>query len=198
MMIMQKKSSKRNAIVFTSLLVILVSFLVANLCIGNVKMSVKDVFGVLFTGSGDEKLRSIIFNIRLPRTIMATILGGALAVSGFLLQTYFSNPIAGPYILGVSSGARMMVALLLVFVAGGITVKGYMLVLAAFAGALVVVFAAVFAAGFAAAFTTGFVAVFALAVVLPVVVVFFAVVVFDADVFDFAASSAACIAAIRA
>ncbi len=109
---------------------------VANLCIGNIQISPGEVLEILFSKAGDEKIRSIIMNIRFPRTVMALVLGGALAVAGFLLQTYFSNPIAGPYILGVSSGARMMVALLLIFVAGGVTVKGYMLVLAAFAGAL--------------------------------------------------------------
>jgi iron complex transport system permease protein len=109
---------------------------VANLCIGNVQISPREVIEILLSKAGDEKIRSIIMNIRFPRTVMALVLGGALAVAGFLLQTYFSNPIAGPYILGVSSGARMMVALLLIFVAGGVTVKGYMLVLAAFAGAL--------------------------------------------------------------
>ncbi len=133
---MPTRSSKRNFIVFAILVLILLSSFVANLCIGNVQISPREVLEILFSKAGDEKIRSIIMNIRFPRTVMALVLGGALAVAGFLLQTYFSNPIAGPYILGVSSGARMMVALLLIFVAGGVTVKGYMLVLAAFAGAL--------------------------------------------------------------
>ena len=134
------RSSKRNFIVFAILAVILVSSFIANLCIGNVQISAGDVLRILFSEGADEKARSIIMNIRLPRSIMALVLGGALAVAGFLLQTYFSNPIAGPYILGVSSGARMMVAVLLIFVAGGITVRGYVLVLAAFAGALLATF----------------------------------------------------------
>ncbi|WP_034446909.1 FecCD family ABC transporter permease [Butyrivibrio sp. AE2032] len=133
---MPTRSSKRNFIVFAILVLILMASFVANLCIGNIQISPGEVLEILFSKAGDEKIRSIIMNIRFPRTVMALVLGGALAVAGFLLQTYFSNPIAGPYILGVSSGARMMVALLLIFVAGGVTVKGYMLVLAAFAGAL--------------------------------------------------------------
>ncbi len=137
---MQVGSSKRNIIIFGILSVILIICFVANLCIGNVQISAWDVLKILFDQAPDEKAGSIIMNIRLPRTAMALVLGGALAVAGFLLQTYFSNPIAGPYILGVSSGARMMVALLLIFVAGGVTVRGYMLVLAAFAGALLATF----------------------------------------------------------
>ena len=137
---MPKTDTKRNIIVFILLILILALFFMANLCIGNVRISAGDVLGILFSGAGDETLKSIMFSIRLPRTIMALVLGGALAIAGFLLQTYFSNPIAGPYILGVSSGARMVVALLLIFVAGGVTVKGYMLVLAAFIGALAATF----------------------------------------------------------
>ena len=137
---MQRKSNQRAILIFIILIAVLAVSFVVNLCIGNVPIGAGDVFRILFMGDGDEKVRSIIMNIRLPRTIMALVLGGALAVAGFLLQTYFSNPIAGPYILGVSSGARMMVALVLIFVAGGVTVRGYVLVLAAFAGALLATF----------------------------------------------------------
>ena len=134
---MHKQKNSRIAAVFVILTVLLTGSLVINLCIGNVRIDVKTVFDILFSGAGDEKKRNIIMNIRLPRTIMTFVLGGALAVAGFLLQTYFSNPIAGPYILGVSSGAKMTVALLLIIIAGGRgSTKGYMLIIAAFAGAL--------------------------------------------------------------
>ena len=56
-------------------------------------------------------------SIRLPRALMAALLGGALALSGFLLQTFFANPIAGPFVLGVSSGAKLTVALALIVLA---------------------------------------------------------------------------------
>ena len=137
---MSKQMGKRNIIVFMLLAGLLVFSFVVNLCIGNVPLDPGSVLKILFSGAGDEKTRSIVMNIRLPRTVMALVLGGALAVAGFLLQTYFSNPIAGPYILGVSSGARMMVALLLIFVSAGASAKGYMLVLAAFSGALLATF----------------------------------------------------------
>ena len=60
----------------------------------------------------------ILWEIRFPRTLAAAILGGALALAGYLLQTFFHNPIAGPFVLGISSGAKMVVALVMVFFAG--------------------------------------------------------------------------------
>ncbi len=79
----------------------------------------------------------IIMDIRLPRILAAMLLGGALAVSGFLLQTFFGNPIAGPYVLGISSGAKLMVALtLIVFLERGIQLHSIHLILAAFVGSL--------------------------------------------------------------
>jgi len=66
-------------------------------------------------------------------------LGGALAVSGYLLQTFFRNPIAGPFVLGISSGAKMCVALVLIFIIGSYTgMPSYLLVLSAFAGSLLI------------------------------------------------------------
>ncbi|MCR5525842.1 MAG: iron ABC transporter permease [Lachnospiraceae bacterium] len=131
------KSKKRTIFVFIILILLAGIAFISNICIGNVEISPQDVFKVLFSRTGDEKIHVIITSIRLPRSAMTFFLGGALAVSGFLLQTYFSNPIAGPYILGISSGAKMMVALILVTVVGK---TGYssnlLLVLAAFSGAL--------------------------------------------------------------
>ena len=70
-------------------------------------------------GGGSEQERNILLQIRLPRMCMAVLLGGALAVSGYLLQTFFENPIAGPYVLGISSGAKLSVCAVLLLVAGG-------------------------------------------------------------------------------
>lgn len=65
------------------------------------------------------------------------MLGGALSISGFLLQTFFGNPIAGPYVLGISSGAKLMVALAMIYLLGrGITISSFGMVAAAFAGSL--------------------------------------------------------------
>ena len=85
----------------------------------------------------DELLHSIVWRIRLPRTIAACLLGGALSVSGFLLQTFFANPIAGPFVLGVSSGAKLTVALALIFaLQRGAVLSNAAMILAAFAGSL--------------------------------------------------------------
>lgn len=71
------------------------------------------------------------------RILAAVMLGGALSISGFLLQTFFGNPIAGPYVLGISSGAKLMVALAMIYLLGrGITISSFGMVAAAFAGSL--------------------------------------------------------------
>ncbi len=130
---------KDNRILYVYLILVILALTAAglNLFTGNVQITPKAVIETILSTAGDDKTRNIIMNIRLPRTIMAFVLGGALALAGFLLQTYFSNPIAGPYILGISSGAKMMVALLLIFITkAGLYAGGYMLILAAFAGAL--------------------------------------------------------------
>ena len=81
----------------------------------------------------------IVFSIRMPRMLLAAILGGALSVSGYLLQVFFRNPIAGPFVLGISTGARMVVGITLIFLAPMVGSLGSAsLVLAAFAGSLLV------------------------------------------------------------
>ena len=81
---------------------------------------------------------SIVFGIRIPRMIAAVFAGGALAVSGYCLQTFFHNPIAGPYLLGISSGAKLTVALVLVFFAGNVSVMSSLfMVSSAFIGAMI-------------------------------------------------------------
>ena len=96
-------------------------------------------FGKLLTGKGmDEAYRRIVVDIRLPRAAAAFWLGGALALSGYLLQTFFHNPIAGPFVLGISSGAKLAVALVMVEVLGrSMTISSGVLIGAAFGGALV-------------------------------------------------------------
>jgi iron complex transport system permease protein len=106
----------------------------------------------LFTGSADitfsdavhafcgEKnyAGDILFKIRIPRALAAMLLGGALSLSGYLLQTFFHNPIAGPFVLGVSSGAKLVVALAMIFSAGIFgTLSSAMLIFSAFIGSLI-------------------------------------------------------------
>ena len=129
---------KRNAIYaagFLILGVLLLVLLVLNVAIGSSKMTLQQVFQILFTRQGDNS--AIVWNIRLPRLLTAALLGGALAVSGFLLQTFFGNPIAGPFVLGISSGSKLCVALTMIVALRFVPfVTSWMMVLSAFAGAL--------------------------------------------------------------
>lgn len=127
----------RYILVFTILIVAFFVVTVLNINTGNVKISVPDILKIIFTGQGDTNSYNIIWKIRLPRILMAAILGGGLSLSGFLLQTFFENPIAGPFILGISSGAKMMVALTMIyFLERFQAVSSYTLIIAAFIGSL--------------------------------------------------------------
>lgn len=109
-------------------------FMILNISIGTVEIPIGDVWA-FFMGQEIKEGR-ILWDIRMPRAFAAMILGGALALAGYLLQTFFQNPIAGPFILGISSGAKMTVALFMVFFMGRARVSSVSLILAAFLGAM--------------------------------------------------------------
>lgn len=133
---MEKKRIARYAICFAALAVLLAALLGLNLFSGSVNLSFSEVISSLFGGEGTAG--SIVRKIRLPRLMAATILGGALSVSGFLLQSFFANPIAGPFVLGISSGAKLVVALTLVFfLQRGIALGSAGLILASFIGSMI-------------------------------------------------------------
>ena len=111
----RRKRQMRYSLVFGILLLAFCIIVVLNINTGNVQISVPDILKILFLKKGGEVEYNIIWRIRLPRLLMAAILGGALSLSGFLLQTFFANPIAGPFILGISSGAKMVVALTMIY-----------------------------------------------------------------------------------
>ncbi|SEH62299.1 iron complex transport system permease protein [Ruminococcus flavefaciens] len=120
------------------LTVMLVFLAVLNICAGSADISVQRMINALREPDTDKAAYNIITGLRLPRTAAAVILGGALSVSGFLLQNFFANPIAGPYILGISSGAKLMVALLMVFsLSQGFAVNSFGMVSAAFVGSMI-------------------------------------------------------------
>ena len=97
--------------VVTALLAVALIVLVgANLCIGSVLVPADHIPGIISGGAANSMESQVIWEIRLPRVLSAVLLGGALSLSGFLLQTFFNNPIADPFILGVSSGAKFVVA----------------------------------------------------------------------------------------
>lgn len=113
---------------------------VVNVYSGSVAIAPGEVFGILTRRVGAEETQyRIIWQIRLPRILLSALLGGALALSGFLLQTFFRNPIAGPYVLGISSGAKMIVALVMIyFLERYREVSSSVLILAALFGSLLV------------------------------------------------------------
>ena len=124
-------------VVFMALLAALFVITVLNINIGSVPISVGEIIGILLHKQGDPTLVNIIWKIRLPRILMAALLGGALSLSGFLLQTFFANPIAGPFVLGISSGAKMVVALSMIYFIGAfVAVSSWTLIIAAFVGSL--------------------------------------------------------------
>ena len=127
----------RIAGAFLLLIMLLLLSLIWSVCSGSVSVPIMEFLQEL----REPKLRgmawTIIWEIRLPRALAALILGGALALSGYLLQTFFHTPIAGPFVLGISSGSKLLVALVMVgFLEWNITINSGMLVAAAFAGAL--------------------------------------------------------------
>lgn len=111
--------------------------LVLNVCIGSINISLAEVLQSI-SGNGTGTFTQILWSIRLPRALATLILGGALALAGYLLQTFFYNPIAGPFVLGISSGAKMVVAVVMVFLLGrSIRVSSAGMILAAFFGAMI-------------------------------------------------------------
>ena len=135
---MQIKKIIRCQVVYILLVVLFVLAVIFNINTGNVHISPARIFRIIFLhGDMGTPEYNIIWKIRLPRLCMAAILGGALSLSGFLLQTFFSNPIAGPYVLGISSGAKMMVALaMIIFLKYYTLVSSYILIIAAFIGSM--------------------------------------------------------------
>lgn len=133
---MQHNRTLRVITAFLLLTAGIILFLILNVCIGTVAIPFKDILSSI---RGQEVLNArILWDIRMPRTLAALILGGALALAGYLLQTFFHNPIAGPFVLGISSGAKMMVALFMVFFMGrSIRVTSFTMILAAFLGAMI-------------------------------------------------------------
>ena len=118
---------------FLALLVIL------NITTGSVSVSPRDILRLLMSHDTASQDGVIVWNLRMPRIIAAILLGGALSVSGFLLQTFFSNPIVGPYILGVSSGAKLVVACAMIFaMSSGVMISSFGMIGAAFIGSIVV------------------------------------------------------------
>ena len=135
---MEQKRKTRTWCGFLLLLVLLAVFLIWNLFAGSVQLSASQIGQILLGGGDDLTQKQIIMQIRLPRMASALILGGALSVSGYLLQTFFHNPIAGPFVLGISSGAKLAVSIaMIVFLSRGVRSSSALLISAAvYAGSM--------------------------------------------------------------
>ena len=101
----------RNTILFSILLLTLLLTLLLNISFGQVAIPLKEVFkSLLGSHASKDTWEYIIFNFRLPKAITAILVGVGLSISGLLMQTLFRNPLAGPYVLGLSSGSSLGVA----------------------------------------------------------------------------------------
>lgn len=133
-------TKKRVYLAFTILILCLVLSFILSIVIGSVKIEIKEVFEIIFSKDKTQFENSIIvWDIRLPRVLASLIGGSALAISGLLLQVFFRNPIVEPYVLGISSGSTLGVALVML---GGLTLgdkamSSYTIFTAAFMGAMV-------------------------------------------------------------
>ncbi|BDR72514.1 iron ABC transporter permease [Clostridium tetani] len=140
---METIDKARSKHVFLLMFLLILSFFAFAFCVGfgSVKISLKEVIQIIFNRElSNSTNKDIIMDIRLPRAIATLVGGAALALSGLLLQIFFKNPIVEPYILGISSGATLFVALVMLggFSLGFENPSPYVLVFGAFLGSLLV------------------------------------------------------------
>ena len=131
-------SRKRLVFSYCCLALLLAMLFAVSLFWGSVALTPQAVLAAL-TGRGQDALSvGIITQLRLPRAVMAVLLGAALSAAGYLLQTFFANPIAGPFVLGISSGAKLAVSLVMIFLLSqGLLASSLALIAAAFVGAMI-------------------------------------------------------------
>ena len=107
-------ATNKNTLLFSILIIGVVFLFLLNISLGSINIPIKDVYTSLLHGScSKESWNYIILNYRLPKAIVAILIGIGLSVSGLLMQTLFRNPLAGPYVLGLSSGASLGVAIVI-------------------------------------------------------------------------------------
>ena len=136
---------KRNVCIILLLVASIIMLFAINLIVGSVRIPLADVCDILFDKfDGKESWKYIIMENRLPQALTAMLCGASLAVCGLMLQTAFRNPLAGPDVFGISSGAGLGVAIVMLFLGGSVsttlfTVSGFLAILtSAFIGAIVV------------------------------------------------------------
>ena len=130
-------TTRRLSLAYLALTAGLAVLFALNLVWGSVELTPGAVAAALLGRGGDALAVGIVLQLRLPRAVMVVLLGAALSAAGYLLQTFFANPIAGPFVMGVSSGAKLAVALtMVVFLQRGLLTGSATLIIAAFAGAM--------------------------------------------------------------
>ena len=118
----ERKGTGQRSCIFIFLGIGLVLLFIVDLLTGPVKLSPGDLVKAL-SGSLDESTRRILIDFRLPRALTALLAGMALSLSGLQMQTVFQNPLAGPYVLGISSGASLGVAILVLGLSSVISIN---------------------------------------------------------------------------
>ena len=98
---------------FLVLITVLLFCFFANISLGSISIPLKSIFGSLFGTIENKTWEIIVMNVRLPKAITAILVGSGLGISGLLMQTLFRNPLAGPFVLGISSGASLGVAIVI-------------------------------------------------------------------------------------
>jgi iron complex transport system permease protein len=116
-------TGRRLRIVFICLLLLVAVFILLDIFFGSVSITISDVFKVLFQNT-ESPLRTIIFDFRIPKAVTALIVGIALSLSGLQMQTLFRNPMAGPDVLGITSGASLGVAFVILGFSGNMSPEG--------------------------------------------------------------------------
>ena len=114
------KSRRNTRLIFSSLVLLVAIFLILDVFFGSVSIKASDVIKAIFTNA-DSNFEIIILKFRLPKAITALTVGVALSLSGLQMQTVFRNPMAGPYVLGISSGASLGVAFVILGFSSNIT-----------------------------------------------------------------------------
>ena len=136
---------ERNVSIILLLVAGIIMLFAMNLIVGSVRIPLADVCDILFDKfEGKESWMYIVMENRLPQALTAMLCGASLAVCGLMLQTAFRNPLAGPDVFGISSGAGLGVAIVMLFLGGSVsttlfTISGFLAILtSAFIGAIVV------------------------------------------------------------
>lgn len=139
--------SSNYSLSFTILIIALLCCFFVNISLGSVSIPLKDIFNSLMNSADNASWQYIIQNHRLPKAITAILVGSGLGISGLLMQTLFRNPLAGPFVLGISSGASLGVALIILGsgICGGVLstflVSKWSVVIAASLGSFLVLLA---------------------------------------------------------